>query len=90
MEVLDFLNRKTGKHFRAVDANLALIRARLADGIAAWQLKAIVSRKLRDWQGTDQARYLRPATLFNKTKCEQYLGDLPAANGDGAHADGMP
>ena len=81
-EILDWLNRKTGKTFRPVEANLTLIRARLASGVQPWQLKAIVSRKTQEWRGTDQAKYLRPATLFNKTKCEQYLGELPPSTED--------
>lgn len=82
--ILNWLNQKAGKNFRPVEANLALIRARLKDGLAPWQLKAVVSDKVAAWKGTDQALYLRPATLFNKTKCEQYVGELPAPrNGDG-------
>lgn len=75
-QVLDWLNQKTGKGFRPVEANLALIRARISDGVADWQLKAIVSEKTEQWAHTDMAKYLRPATLFNRTKCEQYLAEL--------------
>lgn len=80
--VLEFLNQKTGKHFRPKATNLAMIRARLADGIHDWQLRAIISRKAHEWRGTEREMYLRPATLFNKTKCEQYLGELPAETPD--------
>lgn len=81
--VLAWLNRKTGKRYRAVPANLDLIRARLKDGVLPWQLKAIVSRKVIDWGNPpepgrkDMRAYLRPATLFSKLNCEQYLGELP-------------
>lgn len=78
MEILQWLNAKTGKNFRAKEVNLKLIRARLRSGILPEQLKAIVSRKVREWKGTDSEKYLRPATLFNETKCEQYVGELPA------------
>ncbi len=79
-EVLNYLNRKAGRNFRATDVNLTLIRARLKDGITAEQLKAIVSRKVREW-GSDEkmAKYLRPATLFNREKAEQYVGELGGA-----------
>jgi uncharacterized phage protein (TIGR02220 family) len=60
-----------------------LIKQRLRDGIADWQLKAIVSLKCEQWTGTDMEKYLRPATLFNKTKCEQYLGELPREDANG-------
>lgn len=81
--VLEWLNQKAGKNFRPVEANLGLIRARLKDGVEPYQLKAIVSRKIREWGGTEQAKYLRPETLFNRTKCEQYLGELPPASANG-------
>lgn len=81
-DVLAFLNRKAGRNYRPSDTNLDFIRARLKSGIHSWQLKAIVSRKVKEWAGTDQDHYLRPATLFNKTKCEQYLGELPKESGD--------
>lgn len=84
-DILTWLNEKAGRNFHADDTNLGFIKARLKDGILPEQLKAIVSRKVRQWQGTDQAMYLRPATLFNKTKCSQYLGELPKIEED--HAD---
>lgn len=77
LEVLTWLNMKAGKNFRPVAANLTFIDARLRDGITPAQLRAIVTRKVREWGGTDQAKYLRPETLFNRTKCEQYVGELP-------------
>lgn len=86
--VLAWLNAKAGTSYRPVPANLDLIRARLKDGITAWQLKAIVSRKVREWNhepkpgDKDTRRWLRPATLFGKSKCEQYLGELPATKPD--------
>ena len=76
--VLAWLNTKASRNFPANDTNLRIIEARLRDGAQEWQLKAIVSRKVRDWLGDPKmATYLRPATLFNATKCSQYLGDLP-------------
>ena len=86
-QILTWLNQKAGRTFRPVPANLDFIRARLADGIQPWQLKAIISRKTREWsKDPTTAPYLRPATLFNKTKCEQYLGELPPET-EASHAD---
>lgn len=82
-DVLEWLNRKAGKSYRPSKATLDLIRARLSSGIEDWQLKAIVSRKVRQWQGDPKMRdYLRPETLFNATKCESYLGELPPPRDD--------
>lgn len=88
-EVLNWLNQKAGRNFRACEANLKLIRDRLKDGISEHQLKAIVSRKVKQWKGTEQDLYLRPLTLFAKTKCEQYIGELPKAVDDGNTLPGM-
>lgn len=79
--ILEFLNQKADKNFRPKAINLGLIKARLADGITEIQLRAIISRKVHEWRNTEQEKYLRPATLFNKTKCEQYIGELPAPGG---------
>lgn len=77
IEVLEFLNEKTGKKFRNVDANLNLIVARLKSGITVQKCFSVIAKKRRDWIGDEKmAPYLRPATLFNKTKFEQYLGEL--------------
>ena len=73
--VLGFLNEKTGRHFRGVDTNLKLICLRLTSGATVEDCKAIIARQVRRWKGTDMEQYLRPATLFNETKFEQYLGE---------------
>lgn len=75
-DVLSFLNEKTGMNFRHVDTNLNMIVQRLNSGITAEQLKAIIARQCRKWKGTEMEGNLRPATLFNRTKCEQYIGEL--------------
>lgn len=76
-EILKFLNETAGKKFRDSKTNLDFIRCRLDDGITADQLRKIVVRKAREWLPDEKMReYLRPSTLFNKTKCEQYVGEL--------------
>lgn len=79
-EVLEYLNASASRSYRAVDANLTLITARLKDGVTVDQLKAVVTKKCRDWGGDLKMKdYLRPATLFNRTNFEQYLGELGSA-----------
>ena len=75
-QILEYLNLKTGKGFRAVDTNLRLIRARLREGITESELMAIVDRKCAEWIGTKREPYLRPSTLFGAEKCNQYVGEL--------------
>lgn len=78
-EILAFLNVKTGKHFREVEANLSIITARLKSGIDVQTCKTLIARKVRDWTPKpEMVGYLRPETLFNKTKFETYLAEVTA------------
>ena len=75
--VLEFLNKVTGRQYRPVAANLDMIRARIKEGYSVVDLKAIVAEKTTQWQYDEvQSRYLRPATLFNRTKCAQYIAEV--------------
>ena len=77
VEVLNFLNTKTGRAYQPVEANLNLILNRLKEGATVADCRAVIAKKAREW-GTDDkmAEYLRPATLFNATKFAQYRGEL--------------
>ena len=82
LEVLQFLNDKTGRKFRGLDGrgrptpNLKFIMERLKSGVTVQDCKTVVARKYRDWSGDDKMwAYVRPETLFNATKFEQYLGE---------------
>lgn len=79
IRVIDYLNSKTGKKFQPVDANTKLIRARIKDG-ATWEtLTGVVDLKCRDWLNDPKMHeYLRPATLFNAEKFNQYVGLIGA------------
>lgn len=81
VELLKFLNWRAGKNFRAVPANLKLIEARLASGVTAQRVKQVILRKWREWETRpEMTKFLRPETLFNATKFEQYLGEIPVEN----------
>ena len=76
-EVLAYLNQKAGRSYRPNPANLDLIKARLKEGTSLEALKTVIDVKTAQWlDDPKMADYLRPATLFNRTKCEQYLGRL--------------
>lgn len=81
--ILDYLNAKAGREYRAVESNLRLIDARLKSGVTVEQCKAIVDAKVSEWTGTDRDKYLRPETLFGATKFEQYLGQIGSGEGAG-------
>ena len=76
-DVLAFLNEKTGKTFQPGKANNDQIAARLKDGATQAQCRQVIAKKVRDWYADEKMnQYLRPATLFNRTKFAQYLGEL--------------
>lgn len=77
LEVLGFLNEKTGRNYQAVEANIEKIVARLKAGASVDDMRAVVAKKCREW-GPDEKmnQYLRPATLFNREKYAQYEGEL--------------
>ncbi len=78
-EVLSFLNEKTGRVYRPVDTNLKLIIARLKSGATVLDCRQVIAKKTREWRSdVKMNEYLRPATLFNATKFEQYMGELVA------------
>lgn len=76
--LLQFLNTKTGRHYRPTAKTLEPIRARLREGATVAECRAVIARKCREWSADDFMRpYLRPATLFNATKFAQYVGEVP-------------
>jgi uncharacterized phage protein (TIGR02220 family) len=78
IELLNFLNAKTNRHYRATDVTFKPIIARLREGYTIQECKAVVVRKCREWGGDDKMRqYLRPETLFGCTKFAQYVGEVP-------------
>ena len=79
LQLLQFLNEKTGRNYQPVRANIELILARLKDGASVDDCRAVIAKKCREWATDDKMRfYLRPATLFNRTKFAQYQGELAA------------
>lgn len=75
--LLQFLNEKAGKAFRVVPTNLAFIEARLKSGVEFQTCKTLIARKIHDWAADPKmVAYLRPETLFNKTKFESYLAEV--------------
>ena len=73
-EVVDYLNEKTGKHFKATSsANVKFISARAKEGYTAEDFKKVIDTKTAEWKGTDMEQYLRPETLFSASKFESYL-----------------
>ena len=81
VEIVDYLNQKAGKNFRASGAGTKHITARLADGYSIEELKTVIDIKTKEWKGTDMEKYLRPETLFNSAKFDGYLNQQKKASG---------
>lgn len=80
IEILNYLNQKAKREFRAVDSNLRLIASRLDEGASIDDCKAVIDAKVLDWMGDPKMEdYLRPETLFNSTKFNSYVGSLSTA-----------
>lgn len=74
--LLAFLNDKAGRAYQDTTVNLELIVARLKEGYDEDICRAVIVRKCREWGRDDKmAKYLRPATLFNREKFNQYAGE---------------
>ena len=77
LEVLAFLNKKAGRNFRDVPANITPIIARLKEGFTSAELHQVIAMKCREWiNDPERAKYLSPDTLFNRTKFAKYAGQL--------------
>ena len=86
---LVFLREKSGHQFRECAGSLDLISTRLKeDGVTIEGIKQMIDRQCQLW-GTDpkMRQYLRPETLFGKTKFESYYAQrsepVVRVNGNG-------
>lgn len=76
IEILEYLNKKSGRSYRPVKANLDLIKARLDEGYSKEDIIKVIDAKCLAWLGDSKMKpYLRPETLFNRTKLAQYTGE---------------
>lgn len=74
IEVIKYLNQKTGKDFRhSSKATVKLVESRLKEGYTVDDFKKVIDNKTAEWKGTEQDQYLRPETLFTASHFESYL-----------------
>lgn len=78
MNIINFMNIRCDKGFRHTDANIKIITDRLkAKDLSICEALGIINYKADEWLNDEKMNmYLRPSTLFNKTKCNEYVGDL--------------
>lgn len=86
--LLEFLNRRAGRAFQPVPANIDPIVSLLKSGSDPVQVRQVIVTRSRKWQGdAKMEEYLRPKTLFNRTNFANYVGelvDVPDDAGEGA------
>ena len=75
-EIIDYLNKKAGTHYRSGSkAPQRFIRARWHEGFKLEDFKKVIDIKTAEWlDNEDMCKYLRPETLFG-TKFEGYLNE---------------
>ena len=75
-EIIDYLNQKTGKHYRAnIKKTKECINARWKEGFRLDDFRQVIDNKCSQWlNNKDMKKYLRPQTLFG-TKFESYLNE---------------
>lgn len=74
-DAIEYLNSVAGTKFKPTDASTTLIRARLDSGFTFEDVKRVIDLKCAQWMNTPMEKYIRPATLFNRTKFESYAGE---------------
>ncbi|NLR08692.1 MULTISPECIES: conserved phage C-terminal domain-containing protein [unclassified Levilactobacillus] len=78
--VIDYLNEKTGKHFKHTATNKGLVLSRHKDGFTTDDMRQVIDNQCRLWLAdAKMAKYLQPSTLFRASKFEGYLNSAPAA-----------
>jgi len=71
--VIEYLNQKAETTFSNKGSNIELVVGRMKEGFTMSDFKCVIDNKAKDWKGTDWEKYLRPITLFSKSKFENYL-----------------
>ena len=77
-EIIDYLNARIGTHYR-YDSEIAVNRIEylIMRGYKVDNFKVVIDKKSTEWEGTEQAKYLRPSTLFGD-KFDEYLTQIPS------------
>lgn len=80
VNILAFLNYRCDKSFNIDNkTHRTWVNARIFTDkdVSPNQAIGIINQKADEWIGNESMeQYLRPSTLFNKTKCNEYLGNL--------------
>lgn len=74
VEVIEYLNKKANTQYKPKSGTtIQLISGRLSEGFTKEDFLKVIDNKVEHWKNTEQEQYLRPITLFSKSKFESYL-----------------
>jgi uncharacterized phage protein (TIGR02220 family) len=76
--VIEYLNDQAGTEYRTSKfpcGSSRLILARKQEGYTWSDFKKVIDQKVKKWRHTEYEEYLRPKTLFEATKFENYVGE---------------
>lgn len=88
--VIAYLNKKSGKHFRDTETNRKLIRSRLNEGFSKDDIKTAIDHVVAGWKGTEMERYIQPSTIFRASKFEGYVNSVPRVFAEKPKGYGKP
>jgi uncharacterized phage protein (TIGR02220 family) len=74
-KVIDYLNVKSNSTYTVNKSNSECIHARIKEGYSISDFFKVIDNKVQHWKGTEQEKYLRPITLFQAKKFENYLNE---------------
>jgi len=71
-QVLAYLNKITGRQFKAPGENM---EQRLIEGHTKAELMLVIRDRWERWKGTEMEEYVRPSTLFRPSHFNEYLAE---------------
>lgn len=77
-EIIEYLNHVTNSKYRyKTAATQKLLNARINEGYTLADFKRVIDVKASQWLNSDMEKFLRPSTLFNATKFDNYANEKP-------------
>ena len=71
-QVIDYFNSICGTTY-TTKSNADIVIARMKEGYTISDFKIVIEKQYKRWKNTELEKYLRPNTLFQKSKFENYL-----------------
>lgn len=75
ISVIDYLNKKTGRSYKASSKNTqGLVNGRYREGYTFNDFQSVIDVKVKEWLNDNYwSKFLRPSTLFSPKNFENYL-----------------